>query len=139
AADAALALRPTGLFAALLRIESAAIRIAAGELDAGARELDAARALLAGCHDPGAVPSRADAVTQRLSTARDDLARPAEPLSRAELLVLMRLPRSTSAIAGDLYLSQNTVKSHLRAIYRKLGVHTRDEAMARARALGLLD
>jgi LuxR family maltose regulon positive regulatory protein len=37
-----------------------------------------------------------------------------------------------------LFLSANTVKTHLRAIYRKLGAHSRDEAVSRARALDLL-
>jgi LuxR family maltose regulon positive regulatory protein len=39
---------------------------------------------------------------------------------------------STSEIARQLYLSVNTVKTHRRAIYRKLGVSTRQEAIERA-------
>jgi LuxR family maltose regulon positive regulatory protein len=41
-------------------------------------------------------------------------------------------------IAQELYLSQNTVKTHARAIYRKLGVSTRHEAIARAREIDIL-
>ena len=41
-------------------------------------------------------------------------------------------------IASALYVSLNTVKTHARGIYRKLGVGTRDEAVARARDLGVL-
>ena len=41
-------------------------------------------------------------------------------------------------IADDLFLSVNTVKSHLQAIYRKLGAGTRQEAVRRARELGLI-
>jgi LuxR family maltose regulon positive regulatory protein len=43
-----------------------------------------------------------------------------------------------SEIAGDLYLSVNTVKSHFQSIYRKLDVPTRREAVERARARNLI-
>ena len=42
-------------------------------------------------------------------------------------------------MGAALFLSPNTVKSHLRAIYRKLGARSREAALVRARALGLLD
>jgi LuxR family transcriptional regulator, maltose regulon positive regulatory protein len=63
-----------------------------------------------------------------------------EPLSRAEARVLRYLPTklSTPEIAGELYLSVNTVKTHMRHLYDKLGVHRRHEAVEQARALGLL-
>ena len=63
-----------------------------------------------------------------------------EPLSHAETRVLRYLPTklSTPEIAGELYLSANTVKTHMRHLYDKLGVHRRHEAVERARALGLL-
>jgi LuxR family transcriptional regulator, maltose regulon positive regulatory protein len=63
-----------------------------------------------------------------------------EDLSEGELRVLRYLPSNLSApeIAGELYLSLNTVKTHMRHIYAKLGVHRRTEAVERARALGLL-
>ena len=41
-------------------------------------------------------------------------------------------------IARELYIAYNTVKTHTRTIYRKLGVQTRDEAVGRARELSLL-
>ena len=44
----------------------------------------------------------------------------------------------SAAIAADLYLSANTVRTHLRHLYRKLGAHSRPEAVRRARAIGLL-
>ena len=42
-------------------------------------------------------------------------------------------------IADRLFLSANTVRSHTRALYRKLGVRTRADAVARAAELGLLE
>jgi LuxR family maltose regulon positive regulatory protein len=63
-----------------------------------------------------------------------------EPLSEPELRVLRYLPGNLTAseLAGELFLSVNTVKTHMRRIYTKLGAHNRSEAVRRARALGLL-
>ncbi|MFC8294120.1 LuxR C-terminal-related transcriptional regulator [Streptomyces sp. NPDC057250] len=63
-----------------------------------------------------------------------------EPLSAREHEVLVRLAQmmSTEEIAATLFLSVNTVKTHLRHIYRKLAVTRRGEAVRRARELGLL-
>jgi LuxR family transcriptional regulator, maltose regulon positive regulatory protein len=65
---------------------------------------------------------------------------PGEPLTHSEVRVLRYLPThmGTPEIAAELYLSANTVKTHLRHLYRKLGAHTRREAVQRARAIGLL-
>lgn len=63
-----------------------------------------------------------------------------EPLSERERDVLGRVAQlmSTDEIADDLHLSVNTVKTHLKSIYRKLAVSRRGEAVRRARELGLL-
>jgi LuxR family maltose regulon positive regulatory protein len=63
-----------------------------------------------------------------------------EPLSRRELEVLRLLATELSGpeIAQNLIISVTTVRSHTRSIYGKLGVHSRYEAVARARELGLL-
>ena len=63
-----------------------------------------------------------------------------EPLSQAEARVLRFLPTSLSApeIARELYVSVNTIRTHMRHLYDKLGAHRRLEAIDRARALGLL-
>ena len=65
---------------------------------------------------------------------------PLEPLSETEIRVLRYLPTnlSTPEIANELFVSPNTVKTHIRHLYAKLGAHRRGEAVARARTLGLL-
>jgi LuxR family maltose regulon positive regulatory protein len=63
------------------------------------------------------------------------------PISPAELEVLRLLATDLSQrqIGEKLFLSLNTVKTHVTSVYRKLGVSSREEANARAAALGLLD
>ncbi|MFJ8946051.1 LuxR C-terminal-related transcriptional regulator [Streptomyces sp. NPDC102395] len=76
------------------------------------------------------------------STPPDDADRPpvVEELSGRERDVLARLAQmmSTEEIAADLYVSVNTVKTHLKSAYRKLSVNRRNDAVRRARELGLL-
>jgi LuxR family transcriptional regulator, maltose regulon positive regulatory protein len=62
-----------------------------------------------------------------------------EPLSQAEVRVLRYLPTNLTMqeIAGQLYLSVNTVRTHTRHIYEKLGAHSRHQVVDAARALGL--
>jgi LuxR family maltose regulon positive regulatory protein len=64
----------------------------------------------------------------------------ADQLSDAELRVVRYLPSNLSApeIAAELFVSANTVRTHMRHIYLKLDAHNRSEAVARARELGLL-
>jgi LuxR family maltose regulon positive regulatory protein len=73
-----------------------------------------------------------------VASADDEL--PIEHLTERELIVLHYLPTMLKAgeIASDLYVSVNTVKAHLRSMYRKLGVSNRREAVERARKVGLL-
>ena len=65
---------------------------------------------------------------------------PAEPLSDREREVLRHISGmlSTAEVASEMYISVNTVKTHLRAIYRKLAAAHRGEAVRRARQLELI-
>jgi LuxR family maltose regulon positive regulatory protein len=64
----------------------------------------------------------------------------ADPLSARELDVLRYLPTSMqlAEISSELFLSVNTVRTHVKAIYRKLDVQRRSQAVERARELRLL-
>ena len=55
-----------------------------------------------------------------------------------EILTLLNGPLSTPEIAAQLFISTNTVRTHIKNIYGKLGVHGRSAAVKRAGELGLL-
>ena len=63
-----------------------------------------------------------------------------EALTEREVAVLQLLRGSLTlrGIAQELHVSQNTIKTHVRAIYRKLGVSNRSEAVTKGRDAGLL-
>ncbi len=67
-------------------------------------------------------------------------ASPVEPLTEreTEVLGLLRGSLSVREIAAELSLSPNTIKGHIRAIYRKLGVSTRATAITRGQDTGIL-
>jgi LuxR family maltose regulon positive regulatory protein len=107
------------------------------------RLLTRVRDLLASLPDPGDGPQRLERAekTLRLRAARREAAAaPYWELSQRELEVLRLLPSGLSQreIAAELYVSFNTVRTHTRVIFEKLGVTSRTEAVARARELGLL-
>ena len=63
----------------------------------------------------------------------------ADPLTQSELRLLRLLPTTTIDQAGAaLYISRNTVKTHLKAIYQKLGAASRSEAIQQAVDLRIL-
>ncbi len=92
-----------------------------------------------------AYPDGAQAQWDRLHRLERRLTRPlrgvaGERLTEREVTVLRLLPSSLSLreIGQELYLSPNTVKTHVQAAYRKLGVSTRQEAIARAHEIGVI-
>ena len=86
---------------------------------------------------PAAVSAPPEPVAAADTAGGGELADPLTPREQG-LLRLMSTSLSTAEIAGELRLSVNTVKSHLGAIYRKLAVGRRREAVRRARELELL-
>jgi LuxR family maltose regulon positive regulatory protein len=78
--------------------------------------------------------------TERPAPPRTVEQRLHEPLSNSEIRVLRYLPTNLPApeIARELSISVNTVRTHMRHLYVKLDVHSRADAVKRARTLGLL-
>jgi LuxR family maltose regulon positive regulatory protein len=103
-----------------------------------------ARDVLGSCPDPGVladVLARTERGLQLALPRRADRELPADgDLSERELTVLRLLDSKLTQreIAAELYVSFNTVKGHTRSIFRKLGVASRTDAVARGRELELL-
>jgi LuxR family transcriptional regulator, maltose regulon positive regulatory protein len=124
----------------------AEIRHGAHEPAEARRLLARARAIVAALRDADELAGARIEQTERTlrlrrpTRERDTDAAPYWELSERELAVLRLLPSKLSQreIAGELYVSFNTVKTHTRAIFRKLGAASRAEAVARARELGLV-
>jgi ATP/maltotriose-dependent transcriptional regulator MalT len=134
----AAVLRSRGLprdLADALICQAAVLRAMDRSDDAG-EVIREARAVIDSCPDPRALAERL-AVLERPRRTRRRV--DGEALSERELVVLRMLggPLSERDIGRELYLSHNTIHSHTRSIYRKLGVSSRAEAVRRATSLGL--
>ncbi len=119
-----------------IQLRLAPVLLELGDRQAAAALLDEARKLLAAFPDGAqAQHARLDgltAVSPRLAAAGEALTQ-----REAAVLRLLRGTLSLREIGQQLYVSQNTVKTHTRAIYRKLGVSTRQQAVAALKEKGL--
>ena len=119
------------------------VRVARLRLARAARDLGHAQRAIAEFPDPGRLPTIAATAEHDLTTARANAQNRdlVEAPSAAELAVLQCLATGLSRreIGAKLYISLNTVKTHTRELYRKLGAASRADAVARAEALGLLE
>jgi LuxR family maltose regulon positive regulatory protein len=112
-----------------------ALAPAVGDRERAAALFREADEILAGCPDPGVLPDRLAAAKR---AARPPVA--GAELSERELTVLRLLNSGLSEreIGRELFLSFNTVHSHVKSVYRKLAVSSRADAVARARERRLL-
>jgi len=106
-------------------------------------EIGEAALLIGSCPDPGPRVERLLGQARRRARTEGRLTRrPAgvEELSDGEVRVLRLLASDLTQreIGAELYLSLNTIKSHTRSIFRKLGAASREQAVARARELELI-
>jgi LuxR family transcriptional regulator, maltose regulon positive regulatory protein len=88
----------------------------------------------------GSLVAEARALRAQVASERGSSVPGASALTAAELRLLPLLSTHLSfpEIAAEMFLSRHTIKSEANAIYRKLGVSSRSQAVARSRELGLL-
>ena len=127
--------QPTGLAMALLR-QIPVLRIL-GERERAEAAIAEASSVIASSPDPGILACQLTAAKRSPRPG----ARPGQDLTEQERRVLRLLESGLNEreIGLELYVSRNTVHSHVQAIYRKLAVSTRADALERTRELGLLD
>jgi LuxR family maltose regulon positive regulatory protein len=111
---------------------------ATGEYDTAASSLREARSIVERCADPGVLLEGLLAdltpnLTRHDSDSTDDLTE-----RELDVLRLLRGSLSKREIGQELFVSYETIHSHTRSIYRKLGVSSRAEALGVARSRGLL-
>jgi LuxR family maltose regulon positive regulatory protein len=99
-----------------------------------------ARAIVDAYPDAGVLGTELEELERSIATAKPRSAPTGKSLTDRERSVLRLLPTSLTQreIGEELFLSINTVKSHVKSIFGKLGVESRAAAVARARELGLL-
>ena len=127
--------QPIDLAKGLLR--QAPVLRALGERERSQAAIAEARFIIESCPDPGILTGRLKASEPH---PRPNVSSGDETLTERELRVLRLLTGDLSerSIGRELYVSHNTVHSHVRSIYRKLGVSSRAEALERSRELRLL-
>jgi LuxR family transcriptional regulator, maltose regulon positive regulatory protein len=129
------------VLAVQVRIELIRVHLALADL-AGARtlmlEIDEVLRRRPGL---GTLAGEVQALRDRLAHERDSGSLGASALTAAELRLLPPLSTHLSfpEIAAELFVSRNTIKTQVLSIYRKLGASSRNEAVGRARELGLLE
>ena len=127
--------QPTEVAMALLH-QGSVLR-AVGERERSQAAITEARAVIGSCPDPGILTGR---LSRCGPSPRPGIRSADEKLTGRELRVLQLLTSDLSErdIGQELYVSHNTVHSHVRSIYRKLGVSSRAHALQRTRELRLL-
>ena len=127
--------QPIDLAKALLR--QVPVLRALGERERSRAALAEARLIIESCPDPGILTERLRACER---SPRANIGSADQNLTEREVRVLQLLTSELSErdIGRELYVSHNTVHSHIRSIYRKLGVSSRAEALERTRELRLL-
>jgi LuxR family maltose regulon positive regulatory protein len=128
-------------YAVQLRVELARASLKIGDTS-GARTVTAeAEEILQRRPELGTLVNEVAELTARLAGEQDVTASGPSALTTAELRLLPRLCThlTTPEIAAQMFLSRHTIRSQMQSIYRKLNANNRSDAVARARALNLVD
>ena len=128
-------------FAVQARIELTRVHLALADLAAARTLMGEIDELLNRRSGLGTLAGEAGELRAQLTKQRRPAIPGASALTAAELrtLPLLATHLSFPEIAAELYLSRHTVKWHMKSIYRKLDATSRNQAVMRARELGLLD
>ncbi len=135
---------PTPILVACMHLGLGDLRNARGDRDGALRAIAEATSAISATADAGVrVPRLVQEAAQRLRV-RTEPAAPVslgpDALTERERAVLRLLPSQLSQreIGAELFVSRNTVKTHMKSIFAKLQVGSREDAVERARRLGLL-
>jgi LuxR family maltose regulon positive regulatory protein len=111
-----------------------------GDRDDATSLLSEAQSVLNGCRDPGGFRRRLAEVERAFDRRLTASQEHPNDLSTAELRVLRLLAAGLSErqVGGELYVSFNTVHGHVKSIYRKLSVSSKQQALDAARSRGLV-
>jgi LuxR family maltose regulon positive regulatory protein len=125
---------------ALAQLELASVREQAGNRDSARALVEDVGDQLASFRDSGILDRRLEVLREQLGIVDVPTPENGAGLTHRELEVLAYLPGELSKrqISAALFVSFNTVATHMRSIYRKLGVSSRSEAVERARELQIL-
>jgi LuxR family maltose regulon positive regulatory protein len=123
------------------RLVLARAELILGNVEAARMLVTESEELLRRFPDAGTLADEQEKIAKAIHAASGEVGRGVVPLTSAELRVLRYLPTHLSfqAIAEELFVSRNTVKTQAIAIYRKLGVSSRGDAVSYATELGLLE
>jgi LuxR family transcriptional regulator, maltose regulon positive regulatory protein len=118
----------------------AQVRLTSGDRVGARAALTEARAILEMHPDAGIFPELLERQERKLRTNKQREGMLSEELTERELDVLRLLNSdlTNSQISQSLYVAPSTARTHIKSIYRKLGVSTREEAVEEARARGLI-
>ncbi|MCW2954731.1 MAG: ATP-dependent transcriptional regulator, MalT-like, LuxR family [Conexibacter sp.] len=130
---------PGSLFQAFTLTFEAQLALTAGDRRRARARASAAHSIIDDYPDTGVLADRLSTIETALKSRSTDGVPGSKP-TRSELRVLALLPTELTnpQIAAQLYLSNETVRSHIRRLYRRLGANTREQAVQIARERGLL-